>query len=389
VCKVFTEITLPLVYSQVQISTIISVEKFCLHLHSADSKWDSIRRIPYSTPGRWVLVLDLSDLPFTSQSDAFLLDSLLTRLFPLLPFLAHFSLNPMFVLSRRAAGSLALREGTINIRGLEGITHVHTSSSDTWDEDHLVQLLRRCPNLERLEVIGRGFDPMDFEDTFQNQSTMLLDSFTPLHLPHLHTLTLLSMPSSPILLSLLRSPLPSLRKLTITPYDDIPQPASHVSEFITTHGQSLGSLLLFTPRAWATRLYSSPITLLHTSPKLRHLSLEFPCPEITLPPSQGRGSVISHPLEILSIPRPTAGFWKHLERLLPHLPSLRAVRARDVRWLRQGMSSPAQSAGVQGELRDWARRLAPRGVKVLDADWKVSDISRIPSLMHYISGMSP
>jgi len=235
-----------------------------------------------------------------------------------------------------------------------------------------VQLLRYCPNLEQLEVIGRGFDPIEFEVSFEFQAAQLPDSFIPLNLSRLHTLTLLSMPSSPILLSLLHSPLPSLRKLTITPYDDTPHLASHVSEFITTHGQSLRSLLLFTPKLWPTRLYPSPHTLLHTSPKLRHLSLETPCPEITLPPAQFPGSVTSHPLEILSIPRPSAEFWKVLERLLPRLPSLRAVRARDVRWLRRGMSSPAQAAGVQGELKEWTRRLAPRGVRVLDADWKLS-----------------
>jgi hypothetical protein len=356
-------------YHQVHISKITSFEKFCNHLHSADKKWDSIRRIPYSTPGRWVLILDLSDLPFTSQSDTLLLDSLLTVLFPLLPFLAHFAINPSFALSRRAATSLALRENSINIRALEGITHIHTLSSTIRNEHHLVQILRHCPNLEQLEVIGQGFDPVDLEATSEIQATVLPDSFTPLHLPHLHTLTLVSMPSSPVLLSLLHSTLPSLRKLTITPYDNIPPPASRVSEFITTHGQPLRSLLLFTPKTWPTRLHSSPHTLLHTSPNLRHLSLEIPCPEITLPLPESPGSAISHPLEILSIPRPTAEFWKILERLLPHLPSLSAVRARDVRWLRRGISSPAQSAGVQGELKEWTRRLARRGVNVLDADY--------------------
>ena len=76
-----------------------------------------------------------------------------------------------------------------------------------------------------------------------------------------------------------------------------------------------------------------------------------------------------HPLQILSIPRPDARFLSVLESLLPKLPGLKVVRARDIRWLRAGMSSHAREAGVQGEMREWRRRLARRGISVLDATW--------------------
>ena len=356
----------PVFYSHVRITNVASLEKFYARLHSADQKWDSIRRIPYSTPGRWVQILDLSAL----QADSLRFDSLLTQLFPLVPFLSRLALPPEFVLSRRAAASLAYRERSVNIRVLEGIGYVPTSCSP--DEDPLVQLLRLCPNLEQLEVINQGFQPTDLEwDTFESHSTAMVlpPNSEPLHLPYLHTITMLSMPWSPLLLCLLHSPLPSLTKLTITPYNDIPYPTSLVSQFIHTHGEKLRSLLLFTPRTWPTTLHPSPSTLLETSPNLRHLSLEMPLPRLTIPSPPSK----SHPLQILSIPRPNTEFWKVVERLLPLMPSLRAIRARDLRWLRPGMTLRAQEAGVQGELREWRRRLAPRGVRVLDADWKMSE----------------
>lgn len=345
------------------------MEQFCARLSSADKKWDSIRRIPWSTPGRWVQVLDLSDLTFTCQAQALLLDSLLTDLFPLLPFLSRFSINPSFVLSRRAMASLGCRQGATNIRSLEGISYIPLQSPSNAHEDPVVQLLRCCENLEELEIIGQGVDPMEIlEASYEDTDTSPPESFNPLNLQRLHTLTLLSMHSSPVMLSLLLSPLPSLRKLTLTPYEDLPN--SLVAPLISTHGAALRSLLLFTPNSWPSRRHPSPTTLLHTSPNMNHLSLEHPLPALTLPNDR---TYSGHPLQILSIPRPSPEFWLILDRLLPGLPSLRAVRARDVRWLRKGMTLQAQECGVQGEMREWRRRLLRRGIRVLDADWKESE----------------
>lgn len=307
--------------------------------------------------------LDLSDLAFTSQSEAFLLDSLLTQLFPLIPFLVRLALNPSFVLSRRAIAALANREGSTYLRCLEGISYVPSSDSSVTDcGDPLVQLLRCCINLEELEIIGPGLDPTEFEFAAPDSAE---HPCKPLNLRHLHTVTLLSMHTSPLMFTLLNTSLPALRKLTLTPYDDIPYPASLASQFISTLGHSLRSLLLDTPKSWPTRLHPSPATVLHTCPNLNHLSLENPLPVLSVPPS-----LKSHPLRILSIPRPKADYWRILEGYLPHLPQLAVIRARDVRWLRRGMTLHAQGAGVQGEMREWNQRLSRRGIKVLDADWK-------------------
>ncbi|KAI4521749.1 hypothetical protein K525DRAFT_361957 [Schizophyllum commune Loenen D] len=356
--KELKEIALPLLYHTIRISHLSSLDKLYKHLHECDEKWDSIRRIPYSAPGRWVQVLDLSQLEFTGRAQALKLDSLLTQLFPLLPHLAKLSLNPSFVMSRRPILALADRWESQHLRSLCGITYV---PSATGQDEPILKLVASCPNLEELEVIGGGPDPteLDFASSVVDESIVKT-----LNLPHLHTLSLISLHHSTLLMSLLQSPLPSLRKLTVTPYDDVPFPASLVSQLIFTHGRELKSLLLFTPKSWPTRLHPSPVDLLSTCPQLRHLSLENPLPVLRLEPGA------THPLRMLSIPRPASDWWPVLEKLLPRLPELCVLRMRDVRWLRKGVAGRAQEAGLQGQMKAWGKRLARYHIQVVDADWK-------------------
>lgn len=275
-------------------------------------------------------------------------------------------------MSRRVLQSLAQREGAVNLRRLEGFQYFHPTSPIP-DEDPFVQLLRQCPNIEELDITGQGIDPTELELIFEQFSmevdayppTFDTESFVPLNLPKLRTLTLLSMHHSPLMLALLYTPLPALSKLTLTPYGDIPFPVSLASQFITIHGHSLRSLLLSTPKSWPTRLHPSPTDLLSSCPRLRHLSLEKPLPHL--------GLLEQHPLQILSIPRPDVEFWPTLEKLLPLLPHLHVLRAQEVKKLQKGLSSMAQEAGVQGEVKVWRRRLLRRGVRVLDAEWNEFD----------------
>ena len=367
----FKDAALPALYSAVTFTCIGQLGKFYQCLSTADQKWDSIRRIPYSAPGRWVLELDLLGLTFEGAKQALQLDSLLTQLFPLTPFLRRFSISPSFVMSRRAISSLAQREGAINLRTLECFSYFPQLSTLP-DEDPVVQLFRSCTNIETLDIIGHGLDSTELELIFeasasQDEDSQLhdLDSFVPLNLPSLRTLTLLSMHRSPLMLALLHSPLPSLQKLTLTPYADIPYPMSLASKFITTHGQKLRSLLLSTPKSWPTRLHPSPLDLLQSCPNLQHLSLENPLPELVLSER--------HPLQILSIPGPISDFWPVLDKLLRYSPRLHVLRTNKVRKLKKGLSSKAQEAGVQGEIKEWRRRLMRRGIRVLDVDWNEFD----------------
>ncbi|KAG0702748.1 hypothetical protein DFH29DRAFT_804616 [Suillus ampliporus] len=377
VCKGFKAIAMPLLYSCVRLHSLNSLEKFTAHLHSADRMWDSIRRIPYSTPGRWVQVLDLSELLSALNSSAYYaVNALLTQLFPLLPFLTQLTLCSGFLLSRRALASLTHRDGSSNLRALGGIYYDPLIySAVATDEDPFVQLLRVCVDLERLEVIGIGLDDTNLESHFDSTEGLKASPIVvPLYLPHLRSLTLLSMPSSSLMHALLHSPLPCLQTLSLTPYDDIPFPASLSSLFLETHGQHLRAIFLFTPKSWPTHYHSSPTTLLRTSPNLRHLSLECPLPALAIPfkppMTSGASSPPPLPLQILSLPRPSSDFWVTLEILLPFLPSLKVIRMRDVRWLRYGMNSHAQEAGVQGEMKEWNRRLTRKGIRLLDGDWK-------------------
>lgn len=354
------EVALPLIYANARISNVVSLERFQERLYSADQKWDSLRRIPFSTPGRWVQVLDLSTLTFTGQVQALQIDTLLTELFPLTPSLTRLSMNPSFVLSRRALAALGDRECAAKLCILEGISYIPARNSQ-FRSDPLVKLLRSCINLEQLEILGQGSDPADLDPISEDVDPSLLDSFAPLDLPRLHTMTLLSMHTSPLLLTLVLSPLPSVQKVSISPYDDVPYPTGLVTHFISVHGNKLRSLLLFTPKSWPTRLHPSPTTLLNMCPRLRHLSLESPLPKLELSDS--------HPLQILSIPRPCDDFWRRFEKLLPHLPHFCMIRMRDVRWLRKGMNPRAQTAGIQGEMQEWKKRLGRYRIRLVDTDW--------------------
>ncbi len=300
-------------------------------------------------------------MTFEGQPQAVFLDSLLTQLFPLIPSMTSLSINPSFVLSRRALTSLTHREGSMNLRSISGLSYVPRSIPDL-NEDPFVELLRHCPNLEVLVVIGQGLDPTELDFGFGSTAVDMfsISSFTPLHLPKLHTLSLLSMCSSTLMFALIQSPLPGIKKLTITPYEDIPSSMS--LQLIITHGPTLTSLLLFTPKSWPTRLHPSPDSVLSYCPILNHLSLETPLPSL--------GLIANHNLRILSIPRPTNEFWRELERIFRFLPHLSVLRIRDVRWLRKGVSTMAQEAGVQGEMREWRRRLERRQILLVDADWR-------------------
>lgn len=354
------DIALPLFYQHAVLTSSSSVKKFTDHLHASDKQWDSIRRIPYSTPGRWVQVLDLSDLRCSLWSDVCHADGLLARLFPLLPFLAHLTVNDTLTLSRRVLRSLCDRDGNERLKSIKGLKLV--SASVDYD-DPFLELLQCCTNLEQLEFTGSGIEPLLIDSPNSIKDMRHLPP-KPLHLPRLRKLSMVAMHCSPVMFALLHAELPRISHITITPYDDATISTSLVPQFINAHGAKLSSLHLYAPKSWPTMLFQSPTTLLHSCPNLYHLSLENPLPALTIP-----STIDQHPLHILSIPRPAAEFLRTLEPLLSKLPNLQIIRSRDVRWLRAGMSSHAMEAGVQGELRQWRQRLARRRINVVDATW--------------------
>lgn len=359
----------------------------------------------------------------TSTAESYAVDALLSKLFPLCPFLMHLELSLTLQLSRRAFAALALRDGAQNLRVLTGVRYDSASvGSGSW-EDPLAELVSCCSGLEELEVVGTGPENINtLLDAVSNVATTssLLPpppastlSARPLHLPYLHTLTLLATPSSPLLLRLTNSSLPSLRTLTITSYADLPPPLSLVHSFLSAHGPRITQLVLHTPNFWPTVRFPPPKALLKMLPNLKALSLEepsvgggafgfdipdqehytnsIPCtarlaskrPQSSLNPntSTNPDSICdcgAHPLTTLWIPRPQPSGSNHnsihpsgdartaLVRLAARLPHLRVVRAQGVRWAPRGLSARAREAGFQGELYALRRLLKPFGVRVED-----------------------
>ena len=362
------------------IFTVSALQKFATHLYTSDQRWDSIRRIPYSTPGRWVQILDLSEIVPVHSADLLSVDSNLARMFPLLPFLRSLYLIPEMPLSNRTLVALQTKDGISELRSLRGlkisIPGGHASVQPfVPSPDAVTNLLWHCPRLEQLEIVCTDAVNPELESAIDLDLSSLRDEDgagsipPPLQLAYLRSLSLSAVPICPIFLTLLRTPLPALRHLAVTPYGD--QRTSQLSTLLSVHGCNLISLRINTPRHLPTPTGDPPLSLVLAScPELHYLALDHPLPVLTLPaPAQG-ASPQSHPLRVLTIPRPSARFLREVEVLLPRLPALTVVRARAVRWLRAGISGKALEAGVQGEMHEWRRRFARKGVRLVDGEWR-------------------
>ena len=368
-----------------------TLQKFVAHLSSSDQRWDSIRRIPYSTPGRWVQVLDLSEIVPAHSTEMLSVDSNLTRLFPLLPFLASLYLVPEMLISNRVLTALQCKDGIGELRSLKGVklsVPVGNTSAQPLSPspDAVIRLLGNCPRLEQLEIACTDANIPEPEPVIDLDLSSVRDGAgvtllpPPLHLPNLKSLCISAVPIDPLFLTFLRTPLPALRHLVLAPRSD--RPTAQLSALLAAHGRSLISLRINTPRYLSPPMGDArPPPLLTCCPELHYLALDQQLlPVLTLlEPGQDGGSgggsgsphpEPPHPLRVLTIPRPNARFLRELEALLPRLPSLTAVRARAVRWLRAGVSGKALEAGVQGEMHEWRRRFARRGVRVVDGDWR-------------------
>ncbi|KAH8991117.1 hypothetical protein EDB86DRAFT_2936918 [Lactarius hatsudake] len=298
---------LPLLYSNVHIFTASAFEKFAAHLCSSDQQSLSV-------------------------------DTHLTRLFPLLPSLTGLCLIPEMVLSNRAMAALQCKDGIGELRLLKGLKISVPGDLASVQPpfvakfDPIAELLWHCPRLEQLEILCT--DTVNCRAGIHDGPTLSLPPT--LHLPHLRYLSLSAIPICPLLLTLLRTPLPGLRHVVWTPYSDV-DTTPQLGALLAMHGRNLISLSISTPR----HLPISP-----TTGNARPLALLGSCPELH------------------------ARFLRELEVLFPRLPALTVVRARTVRWLRAGVSGKALEAGVQGEMHEWRRRFARKGVRVVDGEWR-------------------
>ena len=304
--------------------------------------------------------------------------------------MAKFVLNTTMTLSSIALTALTFRDGNehLKLKALKGIQAPITHPLDqphyptsAVDDDPLVKLIRRSDHLEEIEIFGPGFDLLELDFVSQvvgdlppvevagEESVPQISN--PLKLKNLKSLSMPSTHASPLMFSLLSSELPSLQRLVVTPCDDVPYPTSLVSKFIQIHGSTLRSLHLYTTKGARKVSRPSPSDILLTCPNLIHLSLEFPLPQLTVP--QGG----THPLQILSIPRPNQHCYQIINTIVSSLRNLQVICMRDVRWLPRGIATQAMETGTQGEMRAWKRKFVSHGVTVLDADMNsYEDLSR-------------
>ena len=332
--------------------------------------------------------LDLSEMVVYSK-DVLSVDSDVTRLFPLLPFLTSLHLVPGMLLSNRVLTALQCKDGIGELRSLKGVNlSVPDGNAPAQSlgpsPDAVVRLLRICPRLEQLEIScvdANDLEPepivgLDFS-SFRDEAAATLPP--PLYLPNLKFLCLSAVPIDSLFLTLLRTPLPSLQHLVVASHSD--RHIAQLSALLATNGRNLISLRINTPWHLPTSTSNVPAPPLLTScPELHYLALDQqllpvltllePAQDLGSSSGEGSGSPRPHPLRVLTIPRPNARFFRELEALLPHLPLLTVVRARAVRWLRAGVSRKALEAGVQGEMHEWRRRFARRGVRLVDGDWR-------------------
>ncbi|KAL5640367.1 hypothetical protein ACGC1H_007583 [Rhizoctonia solani] len=433
VCKSFQTLATPILYSSVRIYTLRGLGLFADTLANADAKWDSIRRIPYSAPGRWVQSLSLAQL---APCSSLAVDSKLVRALPIMPFLTTIELDGRYVMSWRVA---ALIPRSLKVlRGIRVKEELRFEGLKSSEEDALTALVRSLPSLEELSVEGPGLD-IEENEIFEDEGP--LDSRqTQAHieLPNLKYLTLLDCPYTPIYRMLIMASLPALRDLTLTTTPTIqvapPDPeqdAAHApvvdftafsqptptSRFLAHHGSTVHRLSLVPGRQWPPSPAPAPEDLLLQCPEVRELTLCMPLPSRLLPPESARARGVapvspllarlalspepgarpltppspssaptsSYPLTTLIIPVPTHSFLTCLTNV--SLQNLREVRFSSAKWLRKGMGKTAQGAGVNGEMMRWRRELKRGGIKVLDSEGK-EEIEEPPTTARQMIGVS-
>lgn len=398
-------------------------------LVAGDKRWDAIRRIQYSTPGRWVRSLDLSALAPSSITSRLAVDTALTQVFALTPFLDDLRLNPKIALSRRALKCLQ-DHCAHSLHRITGLS-IPDSGPGSAFSDPVTELLMRARNLHELEVVGGGFEDIEDEVDLPSPDDDSLASSSG-SLP-LRTLALIAIPHSSIFPFLLKQQLPQLRHLTMTAYhveqvdEQVaaahamgiavaaggpglvggfpgPQPshpqvneAATTALFLDAHGSNLETLTLLTAPDWPPIPLTLPRNLLESCPNLRLLNLAFASGQVMgspvlqfAPPSK------PHPLTEIQLSKPAEDLLSCIDaalktnaspvsastrvvRAFPSrspiantrqtslLPKLQTVKFTAARWLKL-KSRGALNTGVSGGMRHWKTTLRRYGVRVLDTD---------------------
>lgn len=339
-----------------------------------DSKWSDLHLHPHSYPGRWITVLDLSNL--AHGRDAVAVARAVSAVLELSPGLKHLSLPPSGVRIADLRDAPCAR----SLRCLEG---VHLSRGGS--EDDVVRFLRVAKTLEVLGLVWTGpgdvLEDIEFDDGAEEAP--------PPSLSKLHTLTLVAAHPGPLLSALTRAELPSLSRLVLSPYDqglelwedDAARGGSRALQH--RHGSKIRSLTYVTTPGWPpdTTLPAHDTLSLH--PNLVHLHLALPHALLNehpeLAPAFARPN---HPLAHLTIPRwprivqaaspPQADDYPPGNRFLAALSRcrsrIRVVSIDGFNWVQPALGFFAAQSGDSGMMRTWATWLGKAGVELLDMD---------------------
>jgi hypothetical protein len=359
-CQAIVE---PYLYSNPPFHRNETVFRFIDHLRKHDSRPIGLNRIPYSSPGRWIQILDFSEIRCDTARQLLDMDMGLTALFPLTPFLTSLFLGESINLSSRALMTLAESECITRLQQLAGLQpplpFVFYRESQQLVEDPLIQLLSNSTALEKLGLRG----PNNIDEV--SQLVHLEGTPTPpgLSMPHLQYLSIRGLYAAGVVITLSEAHMPSLRSLSITRSDFLPADCTFLPRLLDARCVKVHSLHFYPPSvSYSSQMASISDRSLTQCPNLRHLTLSGIC-------SISRPHTI-HPLTSLTIPKPTPALLGEIEGLLPLLPQLRLIKFSEVRWLPTKMNAHARASGVPGEMSKWKRRLGTRRIVILDADGK-------------------
>jgi hypothetical protein len=336
-----------MLYAHVYIRTARMLHLLTSHLVESEMRLNSFRSMPYSAPGRWVKMLDLSSLP-AIPIDVFFhsVDNALAQVCPLLPFLESLSLPDKLALSARTLYALALRDGAAHLRCLVGLRVMPST------ETAFLALLHSASGLRELAICTDSTDAdavsTDAEDKPPTNTLML---------PALKTLAVAAPLPQFLQRAFMDACLPALVNATFAPGAELPA-------LLDAHGAGLQrvSLDAHVP-AWPAHPAPSPPDILVRCPALTYLALPTRPTPLAAPH-------LPHPLHEVRIARPDDALLAGLVRLRAAgaLPALREVRVLGVRYVGAKLGPRACSAGVQGALRVWRTKLARGGVRLLDCD---------------------
>ncbi|KAK4684993.1 hypothetical protein P7C73_g5168, partial [Tremellales sp. Uapishka_1] len=358
VCRAWKTVAQKYLYTEPHLSSNLDVFASCLV--RGDKKWTDLHSSPFSLPGRYLAVLDLSDPALNSTLHYSTISSILVAIFPLVPNLTHLKLPngpiPFPLVDLQTSPFIS------KLRVLEGLQVVHQVSRD--GKDPLVEILRHAPALQFLSVYGGGHAHLGLSETDFPQDA--------LNLPSLHTLVIDGVIDGLLIETLIKSHLPRLAKLAITSYHLFP--SDQTLRLQQTHGAALRSLTYLNPRDWPALQVTPSSRTLDLHPALRHLS--FLGHHAMFPINIILGARINnHPLEQITLSRFT---WRNRtseneeNRLLECIcktppPGLRRLRIDGFRWVKN-MSKAAMETGHLGAMRKWEGRLRAKGIEMMDSE---------------------